>query len=511
VRALKMMTTILAGACLAAGGARADEASERSRPVPVDLDATSIKDTYCKDVAAMMETHVASLNRFDPKRHKIRLACGPDSVEAVWLVTKVGKSKAELVGARSTLVRTTVKTANPGSIGLLVMQDLLKKLPWDGEVRSIHGPKTAWEKIRQNNLGKVPVTLSKLKPAPHRKRVRLSLGAVNSDTIGVCLPIEIGFLTPTDGSATFTPLGSAIVTDVDVFNSYGEAWSKTNWKGMRDKELFFRHKNAGEDTFAKRGNKQCEKLTGFAGSRTLDNLLSGNMDALFSSETIELNGVNQGVGLAYYQLRANNGLGVKGGIAGWIYNTVLIGDLFMGNFNIVRHVIAPGYSPKLGGQEINSEINMGEIYANIILDTEEWAIFAGPGAFFAKINLPYDSPEKNVVSTTEVTTPEGRFQKTETKYPQRDVIVNPAFNFGGQYLFDPYRFDIRFAASFLKKNGEHLSIYTNADYMLTQTWYTGLNLYVVRFGDAADGSPGANYFSFGARVGFDLQRTRGKR
>lgn len=532
--------TLCVALCFASGGALAKGKKAGADDVVsgiatgafvVEIDPQFKGNAECETVRETLTTHLNAKNRFPPtasgKRiHQIYLECRPDAFEATWhlrqsSLEKAAKAKPKSSGphgrdvptvmAKSIVFRTMVPRIGITNTALVLMQDLMKKLPWDGEVTTYDSAKSDWSKMMgERSTATPPTALSQLDGIKQRKHMKIAAGTVNSNEVGICLPVEIGTIEYENDQRTFSVVGKGIVVAVDVFDSYAEAWADDSWKETKGKPLFFRHYDPQkEDKRLRKAKKQCDKVNGYAASKTLTNLLSGNFGALFAQETIEINAINQGVGASYYTLKATNGEKLPGGLAAYIYNTVLIGDLFMINFNIMRHVTAGKYDPTVRGKTTAGTLNLGEFYPNLIFDTETYAVFFGIGAYFSKINIPFLTPDLETdaveTGTTVGTDQTTTVTKVSKKIPIRKAILNPAMDLGASLNDGSVRYSGRIGFSF-GKNGSHQSFYGNIDYMITNTWYAGFNLYALRFGEATTGDPGATFLSFGARIGFDLVR-----
>jgi hypothetical protein len=514
-RQLHAVIALAVAALVSETGRAADQFVMKGSGVITELSEESKNDSACNQVLSFLDIYLRALNRYPPGPtgkpvHRVHLSCANERFEATWSLARTDAPTEQVPVARVELPRSILKKDNHPSVALLIQQDLSKGIPWDGEIAKAVDGKSAWSKLGKTQRQLEFFELKSLKKVKNRKRARFSVGVANSDAIAACAPIEIGTMEPATGRRlTFRPVAVGLITQVDVFASFGEYWPKAKTPGpVKDAPLFFRYYDpAKDDKQIKQAKSECTKLLGYQGNRTLDALLSGNLSALFSSETIELNAINQAAGATYFTYNSGGQQKIPGGLAGYITNRVQVGDLFLIHFDVMREVYAKSYQPTLiAGQKAVPHFSVGELYGSAVYHGFDWHIYGGAGFFYSKFNVPIESDDLETASQQTTTASDGTTTVTTTsKVPERGGILSLALNMGGGWEDDALRVTSRLAASF-GGMGPHLSSRTSVDFMLTNTWYVGTALYLMRYGESKSGEPSGEFYSIGAHIGFDLNR-----
>lgn len=484
--------------------------------VAVSIGEETNEPKACSVIEELVQLHLASLKRFVPLQsskpdHRLQITCTTDALKASWMTAiRNGKKityRLVAEGERPFNAKAEGLDADYPSLALLIMKDILGVLPWDGEIMALADKAPAYAKIQDVDFQ------TRLPKDWRRAYVTMSAGYANNDSLAHCLAIEVGQV-ESGKSGPFVSKAFGIVASIAPFQSFAEVWLPP---GALAKRLLFRFADPNiKDRMVKRAKMICRQTLQLDDTGTIDSLLAGDFRAALSTEIIELNGINQRVGVNSYTFKANNGQRSRG-IGAYVHNNVTIGDLFLVDFKLFKELQASTYSPAFMEQEFKSSLNLAEGYGNLFYNFDpEWLAYGGIGFFYTKINVPYEPPGGiNLPETTtalqeDTTGNETTTETTITEIPTRPKTLVPALGFGTSFTGEDVSFNTRVSLS-LSDAGPHTAFNMDLDYRLTRTWFTGLNLYLVRIGDTAAGAPGAVIPSAGAHIGFDLRRSRGTR
>lgn len=473
----------------------------------------------CSMIEEMVQLHLSSIKRFKPQAgdrtdHRLEISCMSDALKVRWdTAIRKGKKityRRVAEGERPFNAKAEGIEADYPSTALLLLKDILGVLPWDGEIMDLADKAPAYAKLQDVDFQ------TKMPPGWKRAYVTMSAGYANNDSLAHCLAIEVGQI-EAGKSGPFIQKAFGIVGSIAPFQSYAEVWLPP---GALGRKLLFRFADPNlKDRMVKRAKMICRQTLQLDNAGTIDSLLAGDFRAALSTEMIELNGINQRIGINTFSFKASNGQKVSRGFGAYVHNNVTIGDLFLLDFSLFKELQSPAYDPLFLGQEFKSSLNVAEGYGNLFYNFDpEWFAYGGVGFFYSKINVPYEPPEginlpPEATALQDDGADDGSETTTETtvaEIPTRPKTLVPAVAFGLGFMGEDVSFNTRISLS-LSDTGPHTAVNMDLDYRLTRTWFTGLNLYLVRLGETASGAPGAVLPSMGVHVGFDLRRSRSTR
>ncbi len=452
----------------------------------------------CQKIVDSMSYHIRSRHRFeltdDPKAavdHKISVSCVGSSVNLSWVsMTRSKKAKA---GAKmSPLLVRRLKLRREGelandfeALGLLAVKELLRELPWEGEVAA------------SGNLGKRAkeqgeLILGEPKAKYERQAVALSVGYLESEAIGNCVAFDLGTLLNDKGRPKFVKIGEGLIVDTRAFEVDGEAFVKAG-SSDADKVFFRIQAPDAKGSQVKRYVRKCKERIG----EGQGSLLTGSMNypGLLSKESIELNMVRQRAGFYVGGYKTTNGLSVPLLAAGYVHNKLEIGDFIDVDGRIYRTLVA---SPYNGTDDKKSELTQAEGFVGGRYSLLEYTLAGGVGLMIDKANIPFD-PIKLVDAVT---------GETEDDYKGvRSYKIRPAFYATALADYDDYWAGIRGAVS-LSTISPYYQLNAEFNLRLTDTWFLGWDVLYESIGQTSLGEPGLKLFNFGGHLGFTIRRAK---
>ncbi len=488
-----MKRLLVAAAAFLSGSAYAEV-----RPHRLFVELKPGSTPVCSTLAESLRFHFQSRQRMElsdlsKADHVISLACDATLVDATWttrIVTAGKKEKEEVVTASVRLAIAGDPTKSHPSLALALTQQLLDKIPWDGEINALIKPR----KIE----GK-----SELMGPPAKgihTMANAAAGYIQSVAATNCSPFEVALIRKGSEGAELEVIGEGAFTSVGTFASPSEVYlDRKVPPGTRPVFRLILVADARREV--RKLVARCKKTIGEGEGESLSRLVAGDLGKALSKETIEINMVQQRAGLFAAQYSSKNGVKMPFGAVAFAQSRADIGDFLAVDGRIARSVSSRPYAPTLGESAVNPEITFGEGFAMARFSLDDVTITVGPGLILEKVNSPfYEANEERTTTDADGNT-------APKKPQQRSSNARGAFALGVRTEIDGWILDAQTAFS-LGKGNNHLTFESGLNYRLTDTWFAGGNLFVLGLGADRKGAPGGRLVAVGGNIGFLLKRTK---
>lgn len=452
----------------------------------------------CESLAESVRFHFKSRQRAElsdlaTADHVITIACDATQVDAVWVTRVVeDKIKIDVVAVSVRLAIAGDATKNHPSLGLALTQQLLDKIPWDGEINALIKPR----KIE----GKSELIGPNTKSGVHTM-ASTAAGYIQSYAVTNCSPFEIARLKKGTEGVELEVMGEGVFTSVGTFASPAEIYlDKKVPAGVRPVFRLILVADARREV--RKLVARCKKIIGEGEGDSLSRLIAGDLGKALSRESIEINMVQQRAGAFFSRYSSTNGAKIPFALVGYAQSRADIGDFLAVDGRIGRSVTARAWTPSMGSSPPNPEITFGMGYAMARFSWDDLTVTAGPGLILEKINTPHyagDAPR------TETDPADGSTVPSDPSL--RSSNIRGAFALGVRTEISGFILDAQTAFS-LGRGDRHLTFESAVNYRLTDTWFAGGDAFFMGLGRDSKGAPGGNFVGVGAHLGFLLKRAK---